>query len=147
MPKLNVPNVSSYIRDLALAALCFMRVVFLTARFPRRFFRANALRLLLSSRCFLPRFFLSFFRRVECSTPTTPRLLHRRHFCLLACDLRAFLLFSLRVQRFLRRRCTNLHGCRGKRFRFVGMYHRRQSMLLAGLYCQYRRVLTSIDGT
>ena len=52
--------------------------------FPRRFFRANALRLSLSSRCFVPRFLPSFFQRVGCSTPTTPRLLHRRHVCLLA---------------------------------------------------------------
>ena len=36
------------------------------------------------------------------------------------------------------------HGCRAKRFRFVGVHH-RQSMLLAGLYCQHRRVLASID--
>ena len=42
-----------------------------------------------------------------CSIPTTPRLLHFRHFCLLGCDLRAFLLSSLRVPRFPRRRCTN----------------------------------------
>ena len=77
--------------------------VFLSARFPRRFFRANALRLSLSSMsgCFLPRLFLpSSFRRVGCGTPTTPRLLHRRHLCLLACALRAFLLSSLRVPLF-----------------------------------------------
>ena len=46
---LNVPNMSSSSRDLALVALCFLRTDFLFARFPRRFFRANALRLLLSS--------------------------------------------------------------------------------------------------
>ena len=104
--KLNVPNVSSSSRDLALAALCFLRVDFLLAYFPRRFFRTNPLRLSLSSRCFLPRFFLlPFFRRVGCSTPTSPRLLHRQHFCSLACALRAFLLSSLRVPRFPRRRC------------------------------------------
>ena len=40
--------------------------------------------------------------------------------------------------------CYRRHDCRGKRFRFVGV-HRRQSMLLAGLHCQYRRVLASID--
>ena len=104
---LNVPNVSSSSRDLALAALCSLRAHFLSARFPRRFFRANALRLSPSSRCFLPRFLPSFFRRVGCSTPPTPRLLHRGHFCLLACALRAFLLSSLRVPRFPRRRCPN----------------------------------------
>ena len=46
---LNVPNVSSSRRDLALVALCFLRADFFSARFPRRFFRANALRLSLSS--------------------------------------------------------------------------------------------------
>ena len=53
---------------------------------------------------FLPRFPPWFFRRVGCSTPTTPRLLHSRLFCLLTCDLRALLLSSLRVPRFPRRR-------------------------------------------
>ena len=86
----NVPNVSFSGRDLALAAFCFLRADFLTARFSRRFLRANALRLSLSSRCFLPRCLPSFFRRVGCGTHTTPRLLPRRHFCLLACALRAF---------------------------------------------------------
>ena len=106
---LNVPNVSSSSRDLTLAALCFMRTAFLSARFPRRFFRANALRLSLNSvpRCFLPRFLPPSFRRVGCGTPTTPRLLHRRHFCLLACTLQAFLLSSLRVPCFPRRWCPN----------------------------------------
>ena len=68
----NVPNVSSSSRDLTLAALCFLRAAFLSARCRRRLFRANALRLSLSSRCFLRRFFPSFFQRVECSTPNTP---------------------------------------------------------------------------
>ena len=99
---LNVPNVSSSSRDLALAALCFLRADFLFARFPRRFFRANTLRFSLSSRCFLP-MFLPSKRRVGYGTPTTPQLLHRRHFRLLACALRAFLLSSLRVPRFPRR--------------------------------------------
>ena len=94
-------------RDLAVAALCLLRVDFLSARCPRRFFLTNALRLLLSSKCFLPKFLPSFFRRVGCGTPTTPRLLHRRHFCLLACALRAFFLSSLRAPRFPRRRCPN----------------------------------------
>ena len=40
--------------------------------------------------------------------------------------------------------CYRRHGCRGKRFRFVEVHH-LQSMLLAGLYCQHRRVLASID--
>ena len=106
MRTLNVPNVSSSSQDLTLATLCFMRPAFLAARSPRRFFRANALRLLLSS-SYLPRLLPSFFSRVGCGTPTTPRLVHRRHFCLLACDLQAFLLSSLRVPRFPRRWCTN----------------------------------------
>ena len=104
---LNVPNVSSSSRDLALVALCFLRADFLSARFPRRLFRAKALRLSLSSRCFLPRFLPSFFQRIGCGNPTTPRLLHRRHFCLLACALRVFLLSSLQVLRFPWRRCPN----------------------------------------
>ena len=82
----------------------------------------------------------TFFRPVGLSTPTTPRLLHRRHFRLRVCDLRAFLLSSLRVPCFLRRRCINFsHDCCGKRFRFVGMYH-HQSMLLAGLHGHHRPV-------
>ena len=72
-----------------------------------RFFRANSLRLSLSSRFCLPMFLPSFFKRVGCSTLNTPRLLHRRHFCLLARALRASLLSSLRVPRFSRRQCTN----------------------------------------
>ena len=104
---LNVPNVSSSSRDLALAALWFLRADFLSTRFPRRFFRAHTHYLSLSSRCFLRRFLPSFFRRVGYGTPNIPRLLHRRHFFLLACALRAFLLFSLRVPRFPRRRCPN----------------------------------------
>ena len=40
--------------------------------------------------------------------------------------------------------CYRRHGCRGKRFRFVGVHH-RQSMMLAGLHCQHRRVLASIN--
>ena len=40
--------------------------------------------------------------------------------------------------------CYRKHGCRGKLFCFVGVHH-RQSMLLAGLHCQHRRVLASID--
>ena len=51
-------ELSSFSRDLALAALCLLRAAFLSARFPRRFFRASALHISLSSRCFLPRFFL-----------------------------------------------------------------------------------------
>ena len=104
---LNVPNVGSSSRDLALAALCCLRADFLSTRFPRLLFQANTLRFSHSSRYFLPRFLLSFFRRVGRSTPTTPRLLHRRHFCFLACALRAFVLSSLRVPHFPRRRSPN----------------------------------------
>ena len=98
-------TVSSSSRDLALVALCFLWADFLSARFPRSLIRANALRLSLSSWCFLPGSLPSFLRRVGCGNPTTPRLLHCRHFCLLACVLRAFLLSSLQVPRFPRRRC------------------------------------------
>ena len=108
--------------------------------------RANTLRFSLRSGCFLPGFLPSFFRHVGYGTPTTPRLLHRRNFCLLACTLRAFLLSSLGVPRFPRRGCPNFAtaSCRGKRFCFVGGHH-RQSMLLGGLHSQHRRVLASID--
>ena len=37
--------------------------------------------------------------------------------------------------------CCRRHGCRGKRFRFAGLHH-LQSVLLTGLHCQHRRVLT-----
>ena len=76
---------------------------------PPSFFRANTLRYSLSSRC-LPMFLPSLLRRVGCTTPNTPRLLHRRHFCLLACDLGAFLLSSLRVPRFPQRWCMVAAG-------------------------------------
>ena len=137
---LNVPNVSSSSRDLALVALCFMWTAFLSARSPRRFFRAKALRLSLSSmsRCFLPRFLPSFSRRVGCGTPTTPRLLHRQHVCLprvfppsVPPLLASGPTFSAAAVSQL---CYRRHGCCGKRFRFVGVHH-RQSMLLAGLHC------------
>ena len=41
-------------------------------------------------------------------SPPPPRLLHRRHFCLLACALQPFLLSSIRVPRFPRWWCPNL---------------------------------------
>ena len=40
--------------------------------------------------------------------------------------------------------CYRRHGCRGKRFRFVEVHHRK-SLLLAGLHCQHRRVMSNID--
>ena len=83
---LNVTNVSSSSRGLALAALCFMRVGSLIIRFPRRFFRADALRLSLSSRC-LPIFLLLLFRRCGFSTLIIPQSFPCRYFFLLACDL------------------------------------------------------------
>ena len=131
MRTLNVPNVSSSSRHLALAALCVLWADFLSARFPHRYLRANTLRFSLSSGCSLPRFLPSFLRRVGYGTPATPRPLHRRHFHLLACALRAFL-----SPRF------GSHVFRGggvptllpqaqlprERFRFVGGHH-RQSMM------------------
>ena len=92
---LNEPNVSSFSQALALAALCFLRADFLSARFPVPF-SEKCPPLSLSSRHFLP----WFFRCVGYGTPVLPRLLHRRHSCLLARALRAFLLSSLRVPRF-----------------------------------------------
>ena len=42
--------------------------------------------------------------------------------------------------------CCRRHGCRGKRFGFVGLHHRQSMLLLtAGLHCQHRRVFASID--
>ena len=45
--------------------------------------------------------------------------------------------------------CYRRHGCRGKRLRFVGGHHHQSmllaGMLLAGLHCQHRQVLASID--
>ena len=144
---LNVLNVSSSSRDLGPAALCFLRADFLSTLFPRRFLRANILRFSLSSGCFLPRFLPSFFRRVGYSTPTTPGLLLRRHFWLLACALRTFLFSSLRVSRFSRWRRSNfvitgtvaagtISPCWGASPSVVR---------LTGLHCQHRRVLASID--
>ena len=130
---LNVWNMSSSNRNLALAALYFMQADCLITHFPRRFFRMDAVRLSLSSKC-LPRFLAC----AGCSTPTTPRVLHGRHFFSLECDLRTFLLSSLRVPRFPRWRCLK-HGCHEKLFLFVRLYH-HQSMQLAGLHCQHRRV-------
>ena len=40
--------------------------------------------------------------------------------------------------------CYGRHSCRGERCRVVGVHH-RQSMLMAGLHYQRRRVLASID--
>ena len=145
---LNVPNVSSSSRDLALVALCFFRADFLSARFPRRFFRTNALRFSLSSRCFLPRFLLAFVlptcwvrQSHHATTSPSSTLLFTRVWPPSIPPLRASgPTFSAAV---VSQRCYRRHGCRGKRFRFVGVL--RQSMLLAGLHCQHRRVLASID--
>ena len=96
-----------------------------------------------------PSFLPSFFRRVgwvqhshHASTSPSSTLL-----LLVACDLFREHLYSSRLGPTFSTAavCTNLwHGCRGKRFRFVGMHH-HQSMLLAALCCQHRRVLVSID--
>ena len=79
----------------------------------------------------------SFFQRVGCSTPNTPRLLHRRHFCSLACALQASRLSSLRVPRFPRRRCTNFAVvgavAEGNDFTlFVGLHHHHQPIDAVG---------------
>ena len=144
----NVSNVSSSSRNFALAALCFLRSDFLSARFPGRFFRANTLRFLLSSRVVsaqvlafvLPTCWVrhSYHDSTSLSStllltrvcpPSTPPLLASGP------------TFSAAAVSQL---CYRSHGCRGKRFCFLGG-HRRQSMLLAGLHCQHRRVLASID--
>ena len=88
----------------------FLRTDFLSARFARRFFQRNGLRLSLSSRYFLPKFLPSFFLRVGSSIPNTPRLLHRRRCFLLSCALRGSLSSSLHVPCYLRRRSTVAAG-------------------------------------
>ena len=70
MQTLNVRNVSSFSRDLALATLCFLRVAFFSARFSRRFYRADILRLSHSSRCFLLRFCLRSSDVLGAALPT-----------------------------------------------------------------------------
>ena len=107
MRTLNMANARSSNKDLALVALCFLRAAFLSAHFPSYFFRANALGLSLSSRCFQHTFLPLFFRHVGCSTSNKPRLLRCRHFCLLACSPQASLLSSLRVPSFQRGWYTN----------------------------------------
>ena len=57
---------------------------------------------------------------VGCDTPTTPRILHLLHFFLLACNLGAFLLSSLRVQHFPRRRYTNFEVAAENSFALIG---------------------------
>ena len=115
---LNVLNVSSSSRDLGLAALCFLRAAFFSARFPRRFFRANP-----------PPFtqFQVFSTQVLAFVLPTCWVKHSQHastspsstLCLLACALRASLLSSLRVPRFPRRRCTNFAAA-GNDFTLLG---------------------------
>ena len=135
---LNVPNVSSSSRDLALATLCFLRADFLSARFPRRFFRP------------MPSAFhsvLGVFYLGSClrSSDVLGEALQPRldfsivELCLLACAFRAFLLSSLRVPRIPRRRYPNFAGtvAAGNHISFGEVRH-RQSMMLDGLHCQQR---------
>ena len=153
MRTLNVPNVSSSSRDLALVALCFLRTDFLRP-LPPSFF---------SSKCPLPfaQFLQVFPTQVlafllptclvwhsyrignhhDSTSPSSTLSLTR------VCPPSISPLpasgptFSAAAMYQL---CYRRHDCRGKRFRFVGV-HRRQSMLLAGLHCQHRRVLASVD--
>ena len=86
-------------------------------------------------------------RRVWCSTPTTPRLLHSRHFCLLACNLRAFLISSLRVPRFPRWRCTNFTVAAGNDSALLGCITTTSQRLTCPLHTnsgcgKERRILT-----
>ena len=123
---LNVPNASSSSRDLALAALSFLRVDLLSARFPRRLFRANALHLSFSSRCFVPRSLPLVFRRSPSSTLLLTRVCPPSILPLLASSptFSATAVFQL---------CYRRHGYRRNRFLFAGVHH-RQSMMLAGLH-------------
>ena len=143
---LNVPNVSSSSRDLALAALCFLRADFLSARFPRCFFRANPL---FTQFRVLPTQVLAFVfptcwvghSHHASTSPSSSLLLTRVSPPSIPPLLASGPTFSAATVSQL---CFRRHGCRGKRFRFVGG-HCRQSMLLAGLHFQHRRVLASID--
>ena len=107
---------------------------------PPSFFRANPLRHSLSSRC-LPSFLPSFFRHVGCSILITPRLGHHRRFCLLTCPFLAFLLSSVRVPLFSRRRCTN--------FAAAGTVAVRNSFALLGYIttsrCCWQAYIVSIN--
>ena len=144
----NVSNVSSSSRDVALAVLCFLRSDFLSARFPRRFFptkhpplftqfqvvSAQVLAFVLPT-CWVRHSYHdstslpSTLLLTRVCPPSTPPLLASGP------------TFSAAAVSQL---CYRSHGCRGKRFCFWGG-HRRQSMLLAGLHCQHRRVLGLID--
>ena len=142
---LNVLNVRLSNRDLALAALCFVWATSLSARFPRRYVSEQ-----------MP----SIFRSI--AGVFYPGICVRSS-DVLGTALPARLDFSI-VDTFAYSRVPSEHpyspafgshvflggavlplryGCRGKRFYFVGL-HRHQSMRLADLHCQYRRVLTSV---
>ena len=139
---LNVPNVSSSSRNLALAALCFLRVDFPSACFPRRLFRANALRISPSSRCFLPSQVLAFVLPTcwvrhshHASTSPSSTLLLTR-----VCppSIPPLLASGPTCSAAAVSQLCYRHDCRGKRFRSVGVHH-RQSVLLAGLHCEFSR--------
>ena len=139
---MSVPNVSSSSRDLALAAFCFLRTDFLSARFSRPFSEQ------------MPSVFHSF-----------PHVFYPgsglRSSNVLGAALSTRIDFSI-VDSFGSLRVPSEHGysprfgshvfrgggvptvAAGNDFASVGVHH-RQSMLLARLHCQHRRVLASID--
>ena len=146
---LNVPNVSSSCRDLALMAFCFLRV----GRLPLLPLPPS----LFSSKCPSPfTQFLVFSTQVlafvlptcwvrqshrASTSPSSTLLL--THVCPPSIPplLASGPMFSAAAVSQL---CYRRHGCRGKQFRFVAVHH-NQSMLLASLHRQHRRVLASID--
>ena len=140
---LNVLNVSSSSIDLGLAALCFLRAAFFSARFPRRFFRANP-----------PPFtqFQVFSTQVLAFVLPTCWVKHSQH----ASTSPSSTLLLTRVcppsiptllasGPTLSAAAVYQLCCRGKRFHFVGLHRHQSTMLLAGLHCQHRRVRSSID--
>ena len=144
---LNVPNVSSSSRDLALVDLCFLRTDFLAARLPRRFFEQMLFAFLsvpgvscpgscLPSSDVLgaaipPRVGFSIVDTVACSCVPSEHSSSPRFGSHVFCGGGVP---TLLPQAPLLR----------ETFCFVWVHH-RQSMLLAGLHCQHRRVLQSID--
>ena len=104
---LNVQNVSSFEPRPRPGGLVFLADGFPLRPLPLSLFSSKCPSPFTQFQVFPTQVLASFFRRVGCGNPTTPRLLHYRHCCLLVCVLRAFLISSLRVPRFPRRRCPN----------------------------------------
>ena len=148
---LDVPNVSSSSRDLALAALRFLRADFLFVRFPFAFSEQMPSVFHSVPDVFHPGQVLAFVLPT-CSmrhsnhtstSPSTTLLLTRVCPPSIPPLLALGPTFSAVAVSQL---CHRRHGCRGKRFRFVGV-HRRQSMLLAGLHWTSSRSNRCHEGT